>query len=171
MLSKYHNLPDHSHALKTTLQAEFDLLKTATSKNIQNIQEVVQSQQAYMTVLSGHISTLYIKLAHLDRQIQIHCIYPHPQLDVIQLNVPDYDPDIDGEPDSVSDVQPSNAKSGKEDTSTGTSKSEDHTTIPPITNRSEHQPSDIHSNEHNNVEQQRTEHPSDYHPNLKTSQN
>ena len=39
VLSKYHNLPDHFHDLKTTLQAEFDLLKTATLKNIQNIQE------------------------------------------------------------------------------------------------------------------------------------
>ena len=120
MLSKYHNLPDPFHNLKTTLQAEFDLLKTATSKNIQNIQEVVQSQQAYMTVLSGHINTLYTKLVHLDRQIQIHCIYPHPQLDVIQLNTPDYDPDIDVDPDPVTDVQPPNAKTGTEDTSTGT---------------------------------------------------
>ena len=39
VLSKYHNLQDHFHNLKTTLQAEFDLLKTATSKNIQNIHE------------------------------------------------------------------------------------------------------------------------------------
>ena len=53
VLSKYHNLPDCFHDLKTTLQAEFDLLKTATLKNIQNIQEAVQSQQAYMTVLYG----------------------------------------------------------------------------------------------------------------------
>ena len=76
VLSKYHNLPDHLHDLKTTLQTKFELLKTATSKNIQNIQEMVQSQQAYMMVLSGHITTLYTKLAHLDKQIQIHCIYP-----------------------------------------------------------------------------------------------
>ena len=138
MLSKYHNLPDHFHDLKTTLQAEFDLLKTATSKNIQNIHEVVQPQQAYMTVLSGHINTLYTKLAHLDKQVQIHCIYPHPRSDGIQLNAPNYDPDIDGDPDPVTDIQPPKAKSGKEDTSTGTPKSEDHTTIPPITNRPEH---------------------------------
>ena len=46
MLSKYHNLPDHFHNLKTTLQAEFELLKTAISKNIQSINEVVESQQA-----------------------------------------------------------------------------------------------------------------------------
>ena len=95
---------------------------------------------------------------HLDKQVQIHCIYPHPQLDVIQLNAPDFDPDIDADPDPVTNVQPPNAKSDKEDTSTGTPKSEDHTSIPPITNRPEHQPSevlpDIDSNEHNNVKQQ-----------------
>ena len=109
-------------------------------------------------VLSGHINVLYTKLAHLDRQIQIHCIYPHSQLDAIQLNVPDYYPDIDREPDSVTAVQPSNAESVKEDTFTGTSKSEDHTTICLATNRSEHQPSevlsDIQGNEHNNAGQQ-----------------
>ena len=41
VLSKYHNLPDHFHDLKTTLQTEFDLLKTATSKNLQNLLETV----------------------------------------------------------------------------------------------------------------------------------
>ena len=53
VLSKYHNLQDHFHDLKTTLQTEFELLKTATLKNVQNLQETVQVQQAYMTVLSG----------------------------------------------------------------------------------------------------------------------
>ena len=168
VLSKYHNLSDHFPDLKTTLQTDFELLKTATSKNVQNLQETVQSQQAYMTVLSGHITTLYTKLAQLDKQIQIHCIYPHSQLDAIQLNALDYDPDIDGEPDSVNAIQPSNADSVKEDTFTGTSKPEDNTTICLITNRSEHQSSealsDIQINEHNNAEQQQAEYPSDYHP-------
>ena len=158
MLSKYHNLPDHFHNLKTTLQAEFDLLKTATLKNIQNIQEVVQSQQAYMMVLSGQINKLYTKLVHLNKQVQIHCICTHSQLDVIQLNAPDYDPDIDGDPDPVTDVQPPDAKPDKEDTSTGTLKSEDHTAIHSITNRPEHQSSevspDIDNNEYDNTKQQ-----------------
>ena len=158
VLSKYHNLPDHFHDLKTTLQTKFEILKTATSKNIQNIQGAVQSQQTYTTVLSGHIITLYTKLAHLDKQIQIHCIYPHSQSDAIQLNAPDYDPDIDGEPDSVNAMQPSNAESVKENTITGTSKPEEHTTIWPVTNRDDHQPSEVPShiqiNEHDNAEQQ-----------------
>ena len=64
-----------------------------------------------MMVLTGHITTLYTKLVHLDKQIQIHCIYPHSQSDAIQLNAPDYDPDIDGEPDSANAIQPSNADS------------------------------------------------------------
>ena len=127
-------------------------------KNIQIIQEAVQAQHAYVMILSGHKTTLYTKLVHLDKQIQIHSIYPHSQSDTIQLNAPDYDPDIDGEPDSVSGVQPSNADSVKEDTFTGTSKPEDHTTICPTTNRSEHQPSevpsDIQDNEYNIIEQQ-----------------
>ena len=88
----------------------------------------------------------------------IHHIYPHPQWDVIQPNTPDYNPDIDRDPDPVTDVQPPNAKSGKEDTSRGTPKSEDHNIISLTTNRPEHQPSevspDINSNEHNSIEQQ-----------------
>ena len=127
-------------------------------KNTQSINEVVESQQAYMTVLYGHINTLYTKLVHLDKQVQIPCIYTHPQLDVIQLNAPGYDPDIDGDPDPVTDIQPLNAKSSKEDTSTGTPKSEYHITILLITNRPEHHPSevlpDIDSSEHNNIKQQ-----------------
>ena len=91
-------------------------------------------------------------------------------MDVIQLNAPDYDPDIDGDSDPITDVQPLNAKSSKEDTSTGTPKSEDHNTILSITNRPEHQPSevlpDINSNEYNNLKQQHTEHLSDYCPQL-----
>ena len=81
VLSKYHDLPDYFHDLKTTLQAEFELLKKATSKNIQNIKEAVQTQQTYMTVLSGHINTLYTKLVHLDKQVQIHCLtHIHSQM-------------------------------------------------------------------------------------------
>ena len=170
VLSKYHNLLDHFHDLKTTLQTEFELLKTATSKNVQNLQETVQAQQAYMTVLSGHIAALHTKLAHLDKQIQIHCIYPHPQSDAVQLNVPYYDPDIDGEPSPINAIQPSNADSVKEETVTSTTEPEDHITICPTTNRSEHQPSAAHSDsqtiEFDNTVQQQAEHLSDYCPQL-----
>ena len=129
MLSKYHSLPDHFHDLKTTLQAEFDLLKEATLENKENIQEAVQSQQAYTTTLYGHINSLYTKLAQLDKQVQTHCLYPHPQSDVVQLNAPYYDPDIDGQPDPVIDLQLPNAEGVKEDTMPNTTNSEQHTAL------------------------------------------
>ena len=59
------------------------------------------------------------------------------------MNAPDYDPDIDRELDPATDIQPPNAESAKEETSTDTSKPEDHTAIPPTTNRPEHQPSEF----------------------------
>ena len=95
-------------------------MKTAISKNIQNLQETVQAQQAYMTVLLGHIAALHTKLAHLDKQIQVHCIYPRPQSDAVQLNALDYDPDIDREPIPINALQPSNTDSVKEETVTST---------------------------------------------------
>ena len=82
------HLPDHFHDLKTTLQAEFNLSKKATSKNIENIQEVVQSQQAYTTELCGHINSLYTKLAQLDRQVQMHCLYPPPSVGCSTVKCP-----------------------------------------------------------------------------------
>ena len=138
VLSKYHHLSDHFHDLKTTLQAEFDLLKKATSKDMENIQEAVQSQQAYTTAMPcSHINSLYTKLAQLDRQVQTHCLYPHPQSDVVQLNAPEYDPDIDGQPDTVTDIQSPNAKTVKEDTVPNTTNPEQHTALSSNTNRSE----------------------------------
>ena len=127
VLSKYHNLLDHFHDLKTTLQTEFDLLKTATSKNVQNLQETVQAQQAYTTVLLGHIAAIHTKLVHLDKQI--HCIYPHQHSNAVQLNAPDYDPDIDRDTNPTNAVQLLNTDAAKEETVTSTTESEDHNTI------------------------------------------
>ena len=139
VLSKYHNLLDHFHDLKTTLQAEFELLKAATSKNVQKLQETVQAQQAYNTILLGHIVALHTKLAHPDKQIQIHCIYPHQQSDTVQPNAPEYDPDIDRDTDPVNAVQSSNTDAGKEVTITSTAETEYHNTISSTTHRYDNQ--------------------------------
>ena len=144
--------------MKTDLQTEFDLLKTATSKNVQNLQETVQAQQAYTTVLLSHIAALHTKLVHLDKQIQIHCIYPHQQSDAVQLNAPDYGPDMDGDTNPANAVQPLNTDVVKEETVTSTTEQGDHNTIPNTTHRCEHQSSTTHSNsktiEPDNVQQQ-----------------
>ena len=85
VLAKYHNLPDHFYDLKTTLQTEFDVLKAATSKNVQNLLDTVQQHQTYTTALGEQITTLHNKLAQLEKQVQVHCLYPHHLTDEVQL--------------------------------------------------------------------------------------
>ena len=67
----------------------------------------------------------------LDRQVQNHCLYPHPQSDVVQLSAPEYDLDIDGQTDQVlipSTAQQSpDAENVQEDTTLDTTNSEQHT--------------------------------------------
>ena len=118
----------------------------------------------------GHIAALHTKLAHLDKQIQIHCIYPHQQSDAVQLNAPEYDPDIDGNINPTNAIQPLNTDAAKEETVSSTTEPEDHNTIPNTTHRSEHQSSTTHSDSQtikpDNVQQKQAEHLSDYHPQL-----
>ena len=84
------------------MQTEFTLLKKATLKNIEHIQETPNLQQTYTTSLCSHINTIYTKLAQLEKQIQTHCLYPRSQTDTVQINALVYALDIDGQ----IDVQP-----------------------------------------------------------------
>ena len=111
VLSKYHRLPDHFHDLQTTLQTKFSLLKKATLQNVENLQEAITLQQTYTSALYGHVNSIYAKLAQLDRQVQMHCLYSHPQSDVAKINAPEYNSDIDGQTDLIPDIQPSTASS------------------------------------------------------------
>ena len=90
--------------------------------------------------------------------------------DVVQLNTPEYDPDIDRQLDPVTDVQSLNAETVKEDTSPNTSKSEQCTALSSNSNRPEPQPSEVSADTDHpvyyNGKQPRTEHPSDYCPQL-----
>ena len=63
----------------------------------------------HSTSLCGHVNSIYVKLAQLNRQVQTHCLYPHPQLDVVQINAPEYDSDIDGQTDQIPDIQQTTA--------------------------------------------------------------
>ena len=84
----------------------------------------------------------------------------------MQLNAPKYNPDIDKQPDPVTDTQSPNAKTIKEDTVPHTTNSEQHTALSPNTNRPESQPSSVLEDTdhlgHQDNEQPIAEHPSDY---------
>ena len=76
---------------------------------MENLQEAINLQQTYTTSLCGHINSIYTKLAQLNRQVQTHCLFPHPQSEVVQINALEYDSDIDGQTDLLPDIQPSTA--------------------------------------------------------------
>ena len=107
----YHDIPDqiadihlHFEQLKSTLQTDFKHLKEATSRNTQNLHTNLTLQQAYTSTLGSHIKNIYTKITELQNQIQQHCMYPHnnehTNTDTVQLEAPEYDPDINGNNDT-----------------------------------------------------------------------
>ena len=176
VLSKYDRLPDHFHDLQTTLQTKFSLLKKATSKNIKNLQEAINLQQACTTSLCGHINSIYAKLAQLDTQVRTYCLCSHPQLDVVQINAPEYDCDIDGQTDLLPDMQPlmashtacpaevsSNAENIIEDTASVIANSKEHPASLQDSDRLEPQSQPVLDHSvYQDIEQPRQEYPTNY---------
>ena len=113
-MTKYNKLSDHFLDLEITLQTEFALLKKVTSKNIEQFQDAINLQQTYITSFCSHVNTIYAKLAQLENQFQTHCLYPHSQTDSVQINAPEYDSDINGQIDTLPDLQ-SHAKNNQEE--------------------------------------------------------
>ena len=94
---KHHNIPDdiedlhlHFDNYKTSLKTEFNHLKEATSRNVQNIQMSLSVQQTYSSKLCSHINNICSKLSKLQKLIQ-------HQGDSVQIEAPEFDPDIDGD--------------------------------------------------------------------------
>ena len=109
ILCKYHNLSDevadlhlHFDSFKSSIETDFKHLKEVTSHNVQNIQTSLGVQQTYSSTLCSHINNIYNKLSKLQKHIQHHCIYSH-QSDTVQIDAPEYDPDIDGDNQSNTD--------------------------------------------------------------------
>ena len=101
IFQKHQTIPDdiqdlhfHIDDFKNRIEKEFPFLKEATHKNIENFQSSLSLQQTYSTSLCSHVNNIYNKLAELQRQL------PHPNLpmntgNAIQIEAPDFDPDID----------------------------------------------------------------------------
>ena len=78
---KHHNIPDnledlhiHFDDFKTSLETDFNHLREAMSRNIQNIQMSLNLQQTYSSSLYSHVNNIYSKLSKLQKQIQHHCM-------------------------------------------------------------------------------------------------
>ena len=104
IFSKHQNIPDeisdlhlHIDDFKGNIQKEFNFLKEAIHKNIKNFQASLSSQQTYSLALRSHINNIYHKISELQQQL------PHPTQhmntgDIVQINAPEFDPDIDSGP-------------------------------------------------------------------------
>ena len=99
---KHENIPDdisdlhlHIDDFKANIQKEFNFLEEATRKNVENFQTSLNLQQTYSAALCSHINNIYHKISEIQQQL------PHPTQhmnsgDIIQIDAPDFNPDIDG---------------------------------------------------------------------------
>ena len=86
----------HIDDFKNGIEKEFTYLKEATQKNVENFQSSLNLQQMYSSSLCSHVNNIYNKLAEL--QCQLHHPNTHMNTgDTIQIEAPDFDPDIDEE--------------------------------------------------------------------------
>ena len=101
IFQKHQTIPDdmqdlHCHIdnFKNGIEKEFAFLKEATHKNVENFQSSLSLQQTYSTSLCLHVNNIYNKLAKLQQQLP----HPNPHMntgDMIQIEAPDFDPNID----------------------------------------------------------------------------
>ena len=101
IFQRHETIPDniqdlhlHIDDFKSNIEKEFSFLKEAICKNMENFQSSLNLQQAYSVALCSHINNIYNKLVEIQQQL------PHPNQhmntgDVIQIEVPDFDPVID----------------------------------------------------------------------------
>ena len=101
IFQKHQTIPDdiqdlhfHLDNFKNGIEKEFAFLKEATQKNVENFQSSLNLQQTYSASLCSHVNNIYNKLAEIQQQIQHRD--PHMNFgDTIQIEAPDFDPDID----------------------------------------------------------------------------
>ena len=100
IFQRHKNIPDdiqdlhfHIDNFKTNIEKEFVLLKEATCKNVENFQSTLNLQQTYCAALCSHINNIYNKLAEIQQLP--HSMQHMNTGDVIQIEAPDFDSDVD----------------------------------------------------------------------------
>ena len=91
-MEKYHLVPDSLE----NLQSQFSFLKQATSKNVEYLQQEITVQQTYTANLCTYIHNILPRITKLEEAIlQLEQKFTTEQ-DIVQINVPEFNPDIDG---------------------------------------------------------------------------
>ena len=98
---KHENIPDdiydlhlHIDDFKTNIKKEFNFLKEVTHKNVENFQTSLNLQQTYSAALCSHVNNIYHKISEIQWQLP-HSAQHMNTGNVIQINTPDFDSDID----------------------------------------------------------------------------
>ena len=101
IFQRHQTIPDniqdlhfHIDDFKSNIEKEFTFLKEATHKNVENFQSSLNLQQMYSAALCSHVNNIYNKLVEIQQQL------PHSNQhmntgDMIQIEAPHFDPDID----------------------------------------------------------------------------
>ena len=107
ILDDIQDLHFHFNDFKNGIEKEFTFLKEATRKNIENFQSSLNLQQTYSASLCSHVNNIYNKLVEIQQQIQHRD--PHMSFgDMIQIEAPDFDPDIDDVSSTTTDQKSNN---------------------------------------------------------------
>ena len=77
------------------MKSQFYFLKEATSRNIENLQQAITVQQKYTTNFCGHINVILSRITKLENNIQKLMEKFTMEQDTVQIDTPDFDPDID----------------------------------------------------------------------------
>ena len=94
ILDNIQELHLHIDDFKTNIEKEFNFLKEATCKNIENFQSLLNLQLMYSAALCSHANNIYNKLSEIQQQLP-HSAQHMNTGDVIQIETPDFNPDID----------------------------------------------------------------------------
>ena len=105
ILEDFQYLHLHFDDFKNSIEKDLKLLKEATSRNIENFQTSLNLQQTYSSSLCSHVNNIYNKLAELQRQIPNRHMHMNSG-DTVQIEAPDFDPDIDSIPSPSMDEIP-----------------------------------------------------------------
>ena len=84
----------HFDDFKNSIEKDFKFLKEATLRNVKSFQTSLNLQQTYSSSLCSQVNNIYSKLSELQRQIQNHHTHMN-QGDTVQIEAPNFDPDID----------------------------------------------------------------------------
>ena len=93
ILEDLQELHFHFDDFKNSIEKDFKFLKEATLRNVENFQTSFNLQQTYSSSLCSHVNNINSKLSELQRQIQNQHTHMN-QGDTVQIEAPDFDPDI-----------------------------------------------------------------------------